>query len=316
MTHAAAHLVGHTSPVGARWGSALFALCTSLTLGLAGCAANSPTATGPQVSSQQAVTAQGLTPPALTPQAAATHNTNGTAQNHLDAAKVALKDRHYDVALQEAQAAIAVDPQGSEAQWVLGNIYNQRADTQTTPALRQQDLASAVTAYQQAINLNAHYDAAYTNLATVYYKTGQFDNALQQVQQAIRLNPGDAISHYVLGTIYLQRDPKQYPDALSQALTEFEAAVKNDPHLGAAYTGLATVYLLKSDYVKALQNAHKGVELTQDAPDPFVYWALAQAQSANGDKAGCTQTIDKINSFHLQDSQFNQQVQKLAQQCK
>lgn len=280
-----------------RFGPVCVTLAICLGIGLTGCGAATPA-------------------PGLTPQVTATYVVNAVAQTHIDAAKAALKASRLDEAIREAQAAIAADPQSSDAQWVLGNVYNQRADTQSTAELRQSDLSKAVDAYLQALKLNPNNDAAYTNLATVYYKTGQFDEAQKRVEQALKINPSDATSHYVLGTIYVQRDPQQYPDALDKAQAEFEAAVKSNPELGAAYIGLANVYLVKNDSAKALQNAQKGVELTQDAPDPFVYWALAQAQSATGDRAGCAKTIEKINGFKVADASFNQQLQKLTQQCK
>jgi tetratricopeptide (TPR) repeat protein len=280
-----------------RFGLAFVALAISLGIGLAGCSAAGP---GPTVM----------------PQATATVAADATTQTHIDAAKVALKASKFDEAIREAQAAAAADPQSSDAQWVLGNAYNEMADTQSAADLRQNTLSKAVDAYLQALKLNPNSDAAYTNLAIVYYKTAQFDDAQKQVEQALKINPTDATSHYVLGTIYLQRDIKQNPDALDKAQAEFEAAVQNDPKLGAAYIGLANVYLARKDSAKALQNAQKGVELTQDAPDPFVYWALAQAQSATGDKAGCTKTIEKISSFKVANPSFNQQLQKLTQQCK
>jgi tetratricopeptide (TPR) repeat protein len=284
------------SPVN-RFGLAFVALAISLGIGLTGCSAATPASTA-------------------TPQATATSAADAVAQAHIDAAKVALKAGKFDEAIREAQAATTAEPQSSDAQWVLGNAYNQMADTQSAADLRQNTLSKAVDAYLQALKLNPNSDATYTNLATVYYKTGQFDEAQKQVEQALKINPTDATSHYVLGTIYLQRNPKDYPDALDKAQAEFEAAVQRDPKLGAAYIGLANVYLARNDSAKALQNAQKGVELTQDAPDPFVYWALAQAQSATGDKAGCTKTIEKINNFKVAAAAFNQQLQKLTQQCK
>lgn len=280
-----------------RFGPAFATLAICLGIGLTACGAATPGS-------------------AVTPQVTATHVADAAAQTHIDAAKAALKASRLDDAIREAQAAVAADAQSSDAQWVLGNVYNQMADTQSTAELRQSDLSKAVDAYLQALKLNPNNDAAYTNLATVYYKTGQFDEAQKRVEEALKINPSDATSHYVLGTIYVQRDPQAFPDALDKAQAEFEAAVKSDPKLGAAYIGLANVYLVKNDSAKALQNAQKGVELTQDAPDPFVYWALAQAQSATGDKAGCAKTIEKINSFNVADASFNQQLQKLTQQCK
>ena len=280
-----------------RFGLAFVTLAICLGIGLTACSTPAPA-------------------PTATPQATPTHAVDSAAQTHITAAKAAIKAGKLDEAIGEAKAAADADPQSSDAAWVLGNAYNQMADTQTAAELRQNYLSKAVDAYLQAIKLNPNNDAAFTNLATVYYKTGQFDEAQKRVEEALKLNPTDATSHYVLGTIYVQRDPQQYADALDKAQAEFEAAVKSDPKLGAAYIGLANVYLAKNDSAKALQNAQKGVELTQDAPDPFVYWALAQAQSATGDKAGCTETITKINSFHVADTSFNQQLQKLSQQCK
>jgi tetratricopeptide (TPR) repeat protein len=272
-------------------------LALSIGIGLAGCSSAAPV----------------ITP---TPQVTPAHVADAATQARIDAAKSALKANKFDDALREAQAATAADPQSSEAQWVLGNTYNQMADTQTTTELRQSYLTRAVDAYLQAIKLDPNYDSAYTNLATVYYKTGQYDEAQKRVEQALKINPSDATSHYILGTIYIQRNSTESSDVLDKAQAEFEEAVKDDPNLGAAYIGLANVYLIKNDPAKALQNAQKGVELTQNAPDPYVYWALAQAQSATGDKAGCMKTIEKINSFNVADDSFNQQLQKLTQQCK
>ncbi|MCL5998787.1 MAG: tetratricopeptide repeat protein [Chloroflexi bacterium] len=237
-------------------------------------------------------------------------------QNHIDAAKAAFKMNQYEEALKEALAAVKGDAQNSEAHYLLGNIYNKMAEAETVTRKRQDYLAKAVDAYLTSIKLNPGNDAAYTNVATVYYQNSQFDEAQKYVEEALKLNPNDATSHYVLGTIHLQRDPKKVPDAVEKAQVEFEKAVTSDPKLGAAYIGLANVYLFKGDFKKAVENAQKGVDLTQEAPSPYAYWALAQAQCASGDKTGGTKSIEKINNFNPTDSYFIQQVQMLAKQCK
>lgn len=271
-------------------GLALIAACMAL---LTACAAPTPIAAVPST---------------------ATPNTQ--AQTHIDAARAALKAGKYADARQEAAAAVQADAASSEAQYLLGNAYNQMAGAETDALKSKDDLAKAVDAYMAAIKLDAGNDAAYTNLATVYYQNGQFDDAQKQVEQALKLKPDDPTSHYVFGTIYLQRDPKQVPDALDKAQAEFEAAIKSDAKMGAAYVGLANVYLFKADFKKALEYAQKGVDLTQDSPSPYSYWALAQAQCNSGDKAGGAKSIEKINSFNPADPLFKQQVQALADRCK
>ncbi len=247
-------------------------------------------------------------PPSPTPSQA--------SQAQLETVKAALKAGQLDEALQAAQAAVAADPQNSDAHYLLGNAYNQLAGTATDEAVRRDSLAKAVDAYLTAIRLNPSHDAAHTNLATVYYQNGQFDEAQKYVEQALKLKPDDATSHYVLGTIHLQRDPQSVPDALDKAQAEFEAALKHDPALGAAYIGLANVHLFKGDHQKALDNARKGIDAAPDDPNPFSYWALAQAQCALGDKAGGAQSIEMILQMNPPDPFFKQQVQALADRCK
>jgi Tfp pilus assembly protein PilF len=241
---------------------------------------------------------------------------NTDLQQHLDAARATLKAGKFEEARTEAAAAVQVDPKNSDAQYLLGNAYNQLAGVETDLQKRQTDLTSAVDAYLAAIKLDPANDAAYTNLATVYYQNGQFDEAQKQVEQALKLKPNDSTSHYVLGTIYLQRDPKVVTDAFDKAQSEFEAAIKSEAKMGAAYIGLANVYLFKGDNKLATENAQKGIELTQGSPNPYSYWALAQAQCASGDKVSAARTITKINSLNPVDTLFKRQVQALADKCK
>ena len=254
--------------------------------------------------------------PAAGTQSATAAKAAPAAQPHINAAREALKAGQFDQALAEAQAAVTADAQSSEAQYLLGNAYNQMAGSEVDPQKRQDELAKAVDAYLAAIKLNPKFDAAYTNLATVYYQNGQFDDAQKNVELALKLSPDDPTSHYVLGTIHLQRDPTKVPDALDKAQAEFEAAIKSDPKMGAAYIGLANVYLFRKDNAKALENAQKGIDLDQASPSPYSYWALAQAQCNSGDKVNGTKSIEKINGFGPVDPLFKQQVQALAARCK
>lgn len=250
------------------------------------------------------------------PTVAPTPTTSQAVQPHLDAARAALDAGQFDAALQEAQAAVAADSSNADAHYLLGNAHNQLAGVAADEQSRRDHFAKAVDAYLTAIKLNPNHDAAHTNLATVYYQNSQFDEAQKYVEIALKLKPDDPTSHYVLGTILLQRDPKQHPGALDAAQKEFEAAIQYQPDFGAAYTGLANVFLFKDDYQKALENAQKGVDLTRDAPNPFTYWALARAQCALGDTVNGAKSIEIINSFGVMDPFFAQQVQTLASRCK
>jgi tetratricopeptide (TPR) repeat protein len=264
---------------------------------VAGCAAPTP------ISTQPAATAARATD-------------SPAAQASLDAARKAIEAGNFDEAIKQAQEAIAASPDNSVAHYVLGNAYNQMAPTQADIQQRQATLAKAVDAYLKAIALDPQNDAALTNLATVYYQNGQFDEAQKRVEQALAIKPNDSTSQYVLGTILLQRNPEEHPEALDQAQAAFEAATRSDPQMSAAFIGLANVYLFKGDAQKALEYAQKGVDLSQSAPNPYAYWALAQAQCVSGDFSAGAQTIEKIYTFSNSEPLFLQQVQALAERCK
>jgi len=290
---------------------------------LAGCDAATPTPAA-QITNNvvvnanaPAATSDATQPPGSAPTLTVIPTDDGqTAAQNLQQAKEALTQRNFPLALAQAQAAANKDPAMPEAQFVLGNAYNQTAAMEADLNARQTQLNLAADAYLATLKLDTNNDAAHTNLGTVYYQTGEFDKAEAEAQAALKLKPNDARTHYLLGTILLQRDPKTQPELLTRAREQFELAIQNEANLGAAYIGLANVYLFQNDYSNALVQAKKGVDLMSSAPDPFALWALAQAQCNTGDKAGGTATVLQILSMGVPDPVFVQQVQSLAAQCK
>jgi len=57
-----------------------------------------------------------------------------------------------------------------------------------------------------------------------YYTNGNFDLAIADLNEAIRLNPKDAISYTFRGVAYLMK--KNY----DRAIADFEAALRIDPN--------------------------------------------------------------------------------------
>ena len=290
----------------------------SAALLLAGCDAATPTPAAQTAATSQPTSAsESAQVPANAPTLTIIPTDDGqTAAQNLQQAKEAITQRNFPLAIAQAQAAVNKDPKMSEAQFVLGNAYNQTAATEADLNARQTHLRMAADAYQATLKIDPNNDAAHTNLGTVYYQTGEFDKAEAEAQAALKLKPNDARTHYLLGTILLQRDPKTQPQLLTQAREQFELAIQNEANLGAAYIGLANVYLFQNDYPNALVQAKKGVDLMSSAPDPFALWALAQAQCNTGDKAGGITTLQQILGMGVPDTVFVQQVQSLAAQCK
>ncbi|HVU23122.1 MAG TPA: tetratricopeptide repeat protein [Opitutus sp.] len=74
---------------------------------------------------------------------------------------------------------------------------------------------------------------AHHNLGVALLETGKFDDAAQEFQRAIALEPAHALAHYELGTIFLRRGE------WAEAATEFAAALAAAPRHVAARLDLA-----------------------------------------------------------------------------
>lgn len=255
---------------------------------------------------------------APTPQLGPTQSSTVSPQTQarIDAARAAYRTGNYQQALTEALEGAKLEPGNAEIRYLTGNAYNQLGSQTADGAARAGLLQNAIKAYLSAVELDPRKDEALTNLATVYYQLGQLDEAQKRIEQALAINPADATSHYVLGTIHLQRPPGAAGASVDLAQKEFEAAIKADPNFSAAYTGLATVYLFRADFKNALSSAQRGVELRGGQQDAFALWALAQAQCAAGDAASGAKTLTTIVAFNVPDARFRAEVDKLRAGCK
>lgn len=237
-------------------------------------------------------------------------------QARIDAANAAYRLGNFQQALSEAQEGIKLDPRNAEIQYLAANAYNQLGGMSSDTASRNNLFQSAIAAYLKTIELNPRKDEAMTNLATVYYQLGQLDEAQKRAEQALTISPNDVTTHYVLGTVHLQRSTGTSGAATDAAAREFEAVIKLDPRFPAAYIGLSTVYLFRNDAANALTNAQKGVELLSGNADAFSLWALAQAQCKAADVANGSRTLTRILSMNVPDARFRAEVQKLQTTCK
>lgn len=241
---------------------------------------------------------------------------NASAQTLVETSRGALQSREYAKAIAAAQEAVNADPASSGTHYILGNAFNQAGGSEADPSKRADYFSKAIAAYQKAISINGANGDARHNLGTVYLQLGQIDNARAQFEAALKTDPNDSKTHYMLGTIYLQDDPARSPQSLTRAESEFLTALSLDAKLAEAYVGLAQVFLSKGDPTKALENAKKGVDLSAPNVDPFSYWQLAQAQCATGDKAGGSATLQKVIAAGVPDPNFNQEVQRLVASCR
>ncbi len=185
------------------------ALCGALLLGACDDGAPPITPTGP------------ARPSATTAAVGPASTASPQVQARIEAARSAYRAGNYQQALSEAQEGIKLDNRNADVHYLAGNAFNQLGGITADAGTRANLFQNAVTAYQRAIELDPRKDEALTNLATVHYQIGQLDDAQKRIEQALAINPTDATSHYVLGTIFLQRSPGTAGDTTDKAARAF-----------------------------------------------------------------------------------------------
>lgn len=103
------------------------------------------------------------------------------------------------------EKAIALDPNLADAHLARGRLL-------WTPA-NHFPHDRAIQEYRRAIDLNPNLDEARNQLALVYNHVGLLDESLKQLEEAVRINPGNSLARYRIGETILFQG--RYEDALT-----------------------------------------------------------------------------------------------------
>ncbi|MBN1845909.1 MAG: tetratricopeptide repeat protein [Sedimentisphaerales bacterium] len=102
-------------------------------------------------------------------------------------------------------------------------------------AMQQERHEQAVAYWRRTLEIRHDCPGVHKNIARAWIVLGRSADAIEELQQELRLFPQDSLSHFFLGELYQQQ--KDY----EQAKIQFQAAVRCDPAFTNGYYGLATV---------------------------------------------------------------------------
>ena len=137
---------------------------------------------------------------------------DGSPEYHLFVGKYHLNEGRYDEALKEFQAAEAADAKLPFVHFNLGLTY-----------VKQQEYEKARAEFLEDAKIEPDLALNYEQLGDLYWLMQQDENAEKSYRKAVQLNPQLVTSRIGLAKVY-QRQQKY-----AQALTELDAAVKQDP---------------------------------------------------------------------------------------
>lgn len=163
-----------------------------------------------------------------------------------NAGAASYNEQRFEEARAEFERALELDPELLEARRVLTLIHFQL-----------QDWESAMRSAQELVDREADDEAALTIGFDAATQLGRFDRAEEFLDRLIEVSssPDVAARIYNLGVARLRAGDRQ------AAIDRFEQAIAMNPRLGAAYNGLATVYLEDELYDEALAMAERLLEV-------------------------------------------------------
>ena len=116
-------------------------------------------------------------------------------------------------------------------------------------------IPEAIDQYEQALRLDSLYPEAHNNLGIALGKMGRNSEAIAQYEETLRLNPDYVQAHNNLGTALLQ------DGQVSEAIDQFQQTLRLDPEMPEAHNNLGNALLLENRFSEAIDECEKAVHL-------------------------------------------------------
>jgi tetratricopeptide (TPR) repeat protein len=155
-------------------------------------------------------------------------------------------NNQYHQALQTYNDLTILDKTNADAYYDKGVIYDKLGDT-----------ASAIAAYTKTTTLNKKHAASYNNIASIYKRQWNLPKAKENIAQAIRFDPKNAIYH--ANNSFIQIDNKQI-------FNEASKATLLNPQSSIAHFALATSLNSQEKFNPALKEINQAISLYSKEP--------------------------------------------------
>lgn len=185
------------------------------------------------------------------------------------------KAENVDRAITLFQQAIRQDPNHALAHAALGEAYYRKFRITKEPQWIEQARRSSTVAVQ----LDRELAALYVTRGMINSGTGSYEQAVEDFQRALRLNPFSVAAHRGLAGAY------ELMGRLEEAEATFRQAIQMQPKDWAGYQMLGAFYIRTAAYEKAEQCYRRITELTPDNYGGFrtlgaVYYYLGRYDEA------------------------------------
>jgi tetratricopeptide (TPR) repeat protein len=145
--------------------------------------------------------------------------------------------------------------------------------------VKQGRVNDAIESLQQALKLQADYGAAHYNLGNLYVATGKIEEGVFHLKEAIRLYPRFAEAHSNLGTTLAQRGD------LQAAIEEFRRALEINPAAGGVHINLGVALANQGNLAAAADSFERELALHPESAQAHYYLGNVMAAAGRFEEA-------------------------------
>ncbi|MGE5323172.1 MAG: tetratricopeptide repeat protein, partial [Actinomycetota bacterium] len=150
---------------------------------------------------------------------------------------------HYDLALQEFQRALFLEPHNADAMFGIARVYE-----------NQGRVKDAEDMFRKAVAIRPDYWDGHNKLGLFYYRQKRYSDAIAQFDQVIALTPDNVAGYINKGATYIESGD------LDNAAAALQEAVKLSPSYGI-YANLGQIYYKQGKYAEAAKNTQEALNL-------------------------------------------------------
>ena len=137
------------------------------------------------------------------------------------------------------------------------------------------DYDRAIQDATEGIRLNPNEPSLYYTNGLAYKKKGDFDHSIQNFDEAIRLNGKFERAYYDRGNAYI--DKEKY----DRAIQDFNEAVHLNPNNANNYNNRGVAYMRNGDYSRAVQDYNQAIHLNSNDTASYVNRGLTYFVESN-----------------------------------
>lgn len=180
-----------------------------------------------------------------------------------------------------AMQALQIDDELAEAHASLGHVK----------MMHDWDWPGAEWEFKRAVELNPNYATAHHWYALYLMAMGQFEESLDELKQAQRLDPLSLIINTVLGAHFYYA--RQYDKAIEQC----RETLKLNPNFHVAYGVIGEAYTQKGMYHEAITELQKARSLSSD---PEGLSLLGYTYAVAGQRSKARKALDQLKQLSRQ----------------